>query len=182
MVFNCLCFRNRFYIGHWIGSFTSGTSKGTSLSLFLRISASKRRVLSLGAKFSSCIFIQVASAFRQSLVSSDKKKKTMSVQSRYAHPLFAISAPTHETYCRGVTNSGTCHLCHTRTAWQSCPPCSQGAPSGEREIQTVIHYWSIANHFFRHDGRETLTCWAAIHFSANHCRRVGRALRPEVCT
>ncbi len=139
VVFNCRCFRKRFYIGYWIGSFTSGTSKGTSLSLFLRISASKRRVLSLGAKFSSCIFIQVASAFRQSLVSSDEKKKTMSVQSRNAHPLFGISSPTHETYCRGVTNSGTCHLCHTRTAWQSCPPCSQGAPSGEREIQTVIH-------------------------------------------
>lgn len=52
-------------------SFTSGTSKGTSSPLFLRISATIRRVLSLGMTFSSCIFVQTASAFRESFVSSE---------------------------------------------------------------------------------------------------------------
>lgn len=126
-------------------SFTSGTSKGTSWLLFLRISASKRSVLSLGAKFSSCIFIQVASALRQSLVSSDKKKRCHN-----AHPLFGISGPTQNTYCRGGANSGTCHLCRTQTAWPSCPPCSEGAPSGEERFkQWYTLYWSIANQFLR---------------------------------
>lgn len=52
-------------------SFTSGTSKGTSSPLFRRISATIRRVLSLGMTFSSCIFVQTASAFFESFVSSE---------------------------------------------------------------------------------------------------------------
>lgn len=55
-------------------SFTSGTSKGTSSPLLLRISATIRRVLSLGMTFSSCIFVHTASALRESLVSSEIKR------------------------------------------------------------------------------------------------------------
>lgn len=54
--------------------FTSGTSKGTSSPLFLRISATIRRVLSLGMTFSSCIFVHTASAFFESFISSENNK------------------------------------------------------------------------------------------------------------
>lgn len=65
---------------HFIASwdFTSGTSKGTSWPLLFRMSASKRRVLSLGMTFSSCIFVHMASAFCQLLVSSESNQNQSS--------------------------------------------------------------------------------------------------------
>lgn len=56
--------------------FTSGTSKGTSWPLLLRMSASRCRVLSLGMMFSSCIFVHASSAFCQLFVSSNSTSTT----------------------------------------------------------------------------------------------------------
>lgn len=67
-----MCITGHFY-KQALFSFTSGTSKGTSSPLFLRISATIRRVLSLGMMFSSCIFVHTASAFRELFVSSEIK-------------------------------------------------------------------------------------------------------------
>lgn len=82
--------------------FTSGSSKGTSWPLLFRISASKRRVLSLGMTFSSCIFVHMASAFCQLFVFSENKveKAVMSFAIKAAWRAYAHVAQ-HASCIRG---------------------------------------------------------------------------------
>lgn len=114
--------------------FTSGTSKGTSWLLFLSMSASIRRVLSLGMMFSSCIFVHVASAFCQSFVSSEKRQGNTA---RCVLMSCLNNAMTHRhmsSYHQSILVGGRHSRLHHRVISDKATPC------WERAIKALI--WS----------------------------------------
>ena len=118
---------------HWdvLFFFTSGMSKGTSWPLFFSMSASIRRVLSLGTTFSSCIFVHTTSAFFQSFVSSDTRNKAVGI--RKGAFLYNLLWKTwHKVSSAHIWCSSPLSL-HWSHFWQS-------APCWERAIKALI--WS----------------------------------------